>query len=506
MALERTLSRRHFLRDFGLAVGLGVAKIGGLGGLTGCGDPRVEPNDADWDALARLLPGRVLRQGAAGYEEIATPWNLRWSDRPRPDGIVRATSAEDVRTALRWARDNGVPLVARSGGHSYAGYSTTSGLIIDVSPMTDIRFDASSGRAYVQGGARNAHVYDALGKVNRIVTHGRCLSVGVAGLVLGGGVGFNMRRIGLTCDQLVETDVVTADGELLTCNANENADLFWAARGAGGGNFAIHTSFTFQTHDAPRLTTFNLVWRSRQEEVLRALLDVLHAAPRELGVKVSVTAKPLLGGAPEIAVNLLGQYAGTRQAFEELLAPVYRIARPDLRPDVEFIDEGEYWPSQSKLSETGGREFAYERSRYVMEPLSDAAIGEIFAQLRVWPVTGVGAMWKGFLTGGAIRDVAPDATAFVHRRDWLLSGTEVNWLATDPADQVRRSMAWMDGFHAAMRPYTSDECYQNFIDDSETNWLEAYYGKKNLERLVEIKRKYDPRNVFHYAQSVPLSL
>lgn len=210
----------------GLALGVGVAKIGGLGSLGGCAEPLGEGTGADWNALSRLLPGRVLRPGGVDFDDIATPWNLRWSDRPRPEGIVRAASAEDVRTAILWARDNGVPLVARSGGHSYAGYSTTDGLIIDVSTMTGIRYDAGSERAFVDAGARNMHVYAALGEVDRTVTHGRCLGVGVAGLVLGGGVGFNMRRIGLTCDQLVETDIVTADGEILKCNATENADLF----------------------------------------------------------------------------------------------------------------------------------------------------------------------------------------------------------------------------------------------------------------------------------------
>lgn len=501
MSAPRIVSRRVFLRDAGVALGVGVA---GIGGLTGCGEASAEATSADWNTLARLLPGRVLQPGAAGFDEIATPWNLRWSSRPRPEGIVRAASVEDVRTALLWARDNRVPLVARSGGHSYAAYSTTPGLIIDVSTMSTVRYDPGSERAFVDAGARNSDVYTALGGVGRIVTHGRCLGVGVAGLVLGGGIGFNMRRIGLTCDQLVETDIVTADGELLKCNAAENTDLFWAARGAGGGNFGIHTSFTFETHPAPRLTVFDLVWLTRQEDVLRALLDVLHAAPNELGVKVSVTAKPVADRAPEIAVKLLGQYAGTRAAFEALLAPVYAIARPEL-PGADLIEETDYWSGQSRLSERGDREFAYERSRYVMKPLSDTAIGVIFAHLRAWPATGVGAMWKGFLTGGAIRNVAPDATAFVHRRDWLLSGTEVNWVASDAPAQVQRSMAWMDGFHAAMRPYTSDECYQNFIDDGETDWPRAYYGE-NLERLVRIKRAFDPRNVFQYAQSVPLSI
>jgi FAD/FMN-containing dehydrogenase len=149
-----------------------------------------------------------------------------------PAGIARCASPEDVRTCLHWARSNDVPLAIRSGGHSYAGFSTTSGLMIDVSLMNEVGGLDASGRVRLSGGARNANVYAALRPLGRAITHGRCKGVGVAGLVLGGGIGFSQRLRGLACDQLMETEIVIASGELLRCNAVENADLFWACRGA----------------------------------------------------------------------------------------------------------------------------------------------------------------------------------------------------------------------------------------------------------------------------------
>jgi FAD/FMN-containing dehydrogenase len=157
-----------------------------------------------------------------------------------------------------WAKANGMPLAIRSGGHSYAGYSTTSGLLIDVSSMNEVGAPDVEGRVRMGGGARNANVYAGLRPANRSITHGRCEGVGVAGLVLGGGIGFSQRRRGLTCDQLVETEIVTAAGERLVCNEKENADLVWACRDGGGGNFGVNVSLTFQTFPVDVMTVFKL--------------------------------------------------------------------------------------------------------------------------------------------------------------------------------------------------------------------------------------------------------
>lgn len=503
--LQSTMvSRRGFLRA-GAGAGSALALDALFGQGLGCSADSDVANALNNGSLERLLPGKVLRAGATDYDKFTTPWNLRWvGKRPKAQAIVRAQTPEDVKLAVRWAREHSVPLVPRSGGHSYGGYSTSEGIVLDVSQMRSVSFEQSSGQATLGGGVRNADVYAALPAFGATLTHGRCKQVGVAGLVLGGGVGFNMRRLGLTSDQLVSTELVTADGELVRCSATENPDLFWAVRGAGGGNFGVHTSFRMQTYEAKPLVIFNYLWSEKLEPVLRALCDVLFDAPRELGAKLSVSAKPSASGAPVLGISLLGQFAGKRADLAALLAPVFAIASPSTS-GAAFEREAEYWPGQEALSDEGLPEFANERSHYCIKPLSDEALALVFEKLRAWPQTSLGVAWKGFVTGGAIRDVPASATAFVHRSDWMLSTIELNWTHDDSAQAVARSNAWVDEFHDAMAPHTSQESYQNFIDDAQKDWKYAYHGA-NLERLVRVKRAVDPTNFFRFAQSIPLAL
>ena len=463
--------------------------------------PACSSSNAATDDLDALLPGRVLRPGAAEYDRYTKPWNLRWvPDRPVAAAVVRAASADDVATALGWAQRTGTPLVARSGGHSYAGYSTTPGLIIDVSSMTRVTFDAATGRATVGGGARNRDAYNELTKVKHSITHGRCYEVGVAGLVLGGGIGFNMRRFGLTCDQLLETDVVLASGERLRCNEKENADLFWAARGAGGGNFGIHTSFTFQTYPVDDIVAFDITFEEKLDDLLVAILREARSAPRELGLKVTARVKST-EGQNRVVVNLLGQWAGAAAGFDAWLAPLLALATPAM----SMVRTLPYWDGQALLSEEGEPEFGYERSRYAHGELGADFVAFVLERLRAWPGTSAAASWKLFLTGGAVSDIAPTATAFVHRKDWALTTIDLNWNEGDDPARVLTAFDWVDAFYNALTTYTSGETYQNFIDADETNWRQAYYGE-NLPRLVEVKRRYDPTNVFAYAQSIPTQL
>jgi len=215
------LNRREFLK-----ASAGVAVLG-AGGAALLAAARRLP----WDALARRLSGRVVLPGERGFAEFALPNNLRYSA-VRPAGIAMCKNAHDVSASILWARENGVPLVARSGGHSYAGYSTTDGLMIDLRAMNGVSLDESTGVATIGGGALNGDVYQYFGSRNLAITHGRCPSVGVAGLALGGGIGFNMREHGLTCDHMMATEIVLADGTIRRVSGDD--DLFWACRGAGG--------------------------------------------------------------------------------------------------------------------------------------------------------------------------------------------------------------------------------------------------------------------------------
>jgi FAD/FMN-containing dehydrogenase len=489
--LSVALTRRQLLKGAaGAALGAGQ-----LRGRAHAETPVVTTSPPpDWRGLSQLLSGEFLQTDAPEFDRIAAPWNLRFASTV-PAGIARCASPEDVAVCLLWAQRNEVPIAIRSGGHSYAGFSTTDGLMIDVSPMHAVSGLDEEGLLRLDGGARNADVFAALRAGNHAITHGRCRGVGVAGLTLGGGIGFSQRLRGLTCDQLVQTEIVIASGERLVCNATENADLFWACRGGGGGNFGVNVSLTFQTFPVGDYTVFKLTWSKGVEDLLPAALELLPSLPDRLGCKLQLEA-----GA-ETALNLLGQLAGTQAELAALLAPLYRIAKPS----EEAISVLPYWLSQEILVEEGTPEYSHERSSYIYRPLPAEGIATILDFLRRWPGTHDGAEWKMFLAGGAVASVAPDATAFVHRNALMLSAIDLAWTPEDGAAVVADNEAWLDAFHAAMRPFTSDESFQNFIDGAESDYLRAYYGT-NLERLVAVKRRYDPDNLFRFPQSIPLSL
>lgn len=487
-----SLSRRQFLRSgTAAAFALGLPSLGWLTGCASLPDSRALP----WLELAQSLQGPLLMPGAPDFEAKARPWALQYAS-TLPQGIAQCLGEADVQACLQWAQAYRVPLVARSGGHSYAGYSTTTGLMVDVSAMNRVEIDGVTGIARLGGGARNKHVYAACRPYARAVTHGRCKDVGVAGLVLGGGIGFNMRAHGLTCDGLTETRVVLADGRALTCNADENAELFWAIRGAGGGNYGIHTGFTFQTFPVGMYTVFAMTWTERLAAVFAALQDMALAAPNGLGMKLSVVAK---AGAAGLTLSILGQWAGPQDVLKALLAPVVAMRAPD----TAIVDERGYWDAQEFLSEDGTPEYSHERSRFARGALSTTAIEAILANLREWPGTTVAGTWKFFLMGGKIDAYAPTDMAFVHRGCSMITSAELEWSPADSPAVLAKNQQWLSRFHDRMEQYTSEYCYQNFIDPSQRDYLHAYYGE-NLPRLQAAKRRYDPRDVFRYPQSIPV--
>lgn len=495
----RTLSRRRFLSASSrLALG---ASLAASGLLPAEGQGRTVDERA-WRELARRLSGPVLRPWSPGFATVARLNNLRYA-RILPAGIARCESSQDVAQAILWSREHRVPLVTRSGGHSYAGFSTTHGLMIDVSPIRAATFSPFSGIAKIGGGARNGDVYALLTPHNVTITHGRCPSVGVAGFLLGGGIGFNMRLHGLGCDQVVAAEIVTADGEILSLSATQNPELFWACRGGGGGNFGINTSFSVETFHAEPLTVFRLGWGQKPEEVLAALMPALDASPRRLGSRISLSAvsrkqqEPVYG--QDVGINLLGQYQGLAEDLLDILAPVYRVALPGS----EAIFEMSYWDAQTYLTEAGSAAFYHERSGFLTESsLGSLALETAFHWLRRWPGAGAGSDLRFFQTGGQVNNVAPDATAFVHRRShWLLVVGRA-WTANDSPETVARTQEWQDDFYEAMRPFTDGRAYQNFADPALADWRKAYYGD-NLARLACAKGRVDPHRVFRFPQAIP---
>jgi FAD/FMN-containing dehydrogenase len=407
---------------------------------------------------------------------------------------------KDVVTTVKWARENNISITTRSGGHSYAGYSSTNELLLDLSGMTSITLNSSTGLATVDGGARNRHLFAALIETSLAITHATCKNVGMGGLVLGGGIGFNMRAHGLTCDQLVETRMVTAEGDIVICSEKENPDLFWAVRGAGGGNFGINTSFTFKPFAVTNLTRFELQWNNNPQLVFARLQEVLLSAPNSLGAKVSIEMVRLRTRPGESilrpVVTLVGQFKGEIAEFEALIAPVNAISTPIGKP----INES-YWKAQESLTEEGAPKFVYERSRFAFEPLSAAAQATIFAKLAEWPGTSGSAKFNYFLLGGAINEIAPDATAFFARDAKMITTIEFTW--KDGDQNIFGNKQWLDEFLLIMEALTSKFSYVNFIDRNEAGFLNTYYGPA-LPKLKAIKKAVDPNNYFRFPQGIPV--
>ncbi len=496
-----TLNRRHFM---GAVTRVLIASAAGAELLAsvscGANNSAVPLPDNRWADLARRLTGRLVRPGAPDYAALALPNNLRYSS-VLPAGIALCENAQDVSRSILWAREFNVPLVARSGGHSYAGYSTTTGLMIDVRNMNAVRFDPSTGVITLAGGARNANVYSGLRPHNVAITHGRCYDVGIAGLVLGGGVGFNMRANGVTSDQLIGTEIVAADGQIHSLSEKQNRDLFWACRGAGGGNFGIHTSFSFLTFPVNRITVYNLTWAQHPDDVFTALLRALDAAPDTLGCKVVIAAPTAAQQAlgKDITIHLLGQLRGTPGELADILQPIYRIARP-----TGEISELPYWVGQDFLSEEGAPEFFHEPSRFFNESISDGAISTILDGIRRWPGTTKAASFKLFQTGGAMNAVPAAATAFVHRESAWLSSVGLVWEESDSSAEVQRNLEWQRAFYEAYIPFAGGGAYQNFIDPSLRDWKREYY-LSNLSRLEAVKSRVDPTRVFRFPEAIPPS-
>ena len=463
--------------------------------------PHRGPTERAWRDLSQRVLGPVVRSWDASFARAILPNNLRYAS-IIPDGVVRCLREEDVAQAILWAREYEVPLAVRAGGHSYAGFSTTTGLMIDTTLMNGISFDEKSGLVRIQGGVLNVDLYTALRENNVTITHGRCPAVGAAGFLLGGGIGFNMREDGLACDQVTASDIVTADGKLRSMSATREEDLFWACRGGGGGNFGVSTSFTMQTFQvATQITVFQIAWTAKPEAVASALMTALGAAPAKLGSRVSLSAvtPEQQAQGQDVVVNLLGQYKGTRAELRQILDSVYKVAPPSS----EVVYEMTYWQGQDFLDEYQPPCYYQERSAFVNQKIDSSMLAAGFKHLREWPGTHSYCDLRFFQTGDKMNKVGARDTAFVHRSSEWLMVVGLYWNEQDNRDsaKIARNHEWQNEFYSTMLPFCGGGAYQNFADPSLKDWQQSYYGE-NFERLARIKQRVDPKNVFTFAQAV----
>jgi hypothetical protein len=451
------------------------------------------PTNFSIPELRAALNGQVITPGEAGYDEArrAFPGDI---DR-HPAAIVRVKDASDVSRVVSLARETGLELAVKSGGHSGAGHSTTDGgILLDLSEMKNLEIDVEGRTAWAETGLTAGEYTAAVGAHGLATGFGDTGSVGIGGITLGGGVGFLARKHGLTIDDLLAAEVVTADGELLRVDAERHPDLFWAIRG-GGGNFGVATRFKFRLHEVDTIVGGMLLLPATPE-VIASFVAEAEAAPEELSAIANVMAAPPMPFLPpewhgELVVMALMAYAGDVDEGERAIAPLRALAEPiaDMvkpmsYPEMYPPEEGDYHPTaaaRTLFMDTVDRDVAETIVEYLRA--SDAMMR--VAQLRV--------------LGGAMARVPDEATAFAHRSSRIM--VNVAAFYEGPEDRPRRE-AWVADFAAALEQGDAG-AYVNFLGDEGEERVRADYPGATWERLVEIKGRYDPTNLFRLNQNIP---
>lgn len=462
-----------------------------MGQLT-LGDERIDQFRSD-------VNGDVIRSGDGAYDDARAVWN-GMIDR-YPTLIVRCRGTADVIQSVDFARENGLRVAIRGGGHNVAGTAVCDdGLVIDLSEMTGVRVDPDERKAWVQAGATWADV-DHETQAFGLATPGGVVSdTGVAGLTLGGGIGHLRCKYGLTCDNLASVELVTANGEFLTASRDEHSELFWALRG-GGGNFGVVTDFEFDLHPVgPDVATcFVFYPGDRAADCLQAYREYVSAAPDEVSTLTSLGTMPdenLFSEdvVDDLKIGFLGCYSGPASEGEGALAPLRELAEPiaDVSGTVPYAE------FQRTLDEDYPSGMRYYWKSLYLDGLSEPAIDRI----RYWADTAPSPLatvdiWQ---LGGAIADVGVDESSFAGRHAPFLLGVEANW--QDP-ERDDANVEWVRDCLADMRQFSDGSVYLNFPGFLEDNdeLVQTTFGAA-YERLVAVKDEYDPENRFDVNQNI----
>jgi hypothetical protein len=449
------------------------------------------------DALREGFHGELVRPEDEGYDAARAIWN--GSIDRRPAVVARATGVADVVAAVNFARDNDLALSVRGGGHSLPGHSTCDGgLVLDLSPMQGVRVDPQRMTARAQGGVQWGLLDREAAGYGLAVTGGQITHTGIAGLTLGGGIGWLVRKFGLTCDNLISADVVTAQGEVVTASQEENEDLFWGLRG-GGGNFGVVTSFEYQLHPLGLILGGAVLHPvERAPEVLRLLRDVGRDGPDELTAYAIFLTGPPAPFVPEAfhgkpLIALAACYAGDLDQGEQVIKP-FREFGP---PIVDLFQPMPYTVIQGMFDESGPHGRSYYIKGQTVRELSDELIDVLVEQGAAMPAP-FSELHVGQL-GGAVKRVGEDETAYSHRDAEYTLIFISGW--DDPARKDEH-VGWVRGVTEATTPHAVG-AYVNFLDDEGLDRIKFAYGsKEKYERLVELKNKWDPTNLFCLNQNI----
>ncbi|RNB91281.1 FAD-binding oxidoreductase [Brevibacillus fluminis] len=438
------------------------------------------------------LTGRIVTPNDPEYEQARINNNLSVARFPKI--IVFCQNTQDVVNALTWVRKKRMPFRVRSGRHSYENFSLVNGgLIIDVSEMNSIKVDRNAMTAKIEAGAALGKVYRQLWKHGATIPAGTEGSVGLVGLTLGGGIGMLTRIFGLTCDNLLEVEMVVASGptetKQVTASKSSNSDLFWACCGGGGGNFGIVTSLTFKLHPIQNVSIFSITWGWDDfEEAYTAWQTWAPSTDTRLTSEIELFAKDV------DRITAQGEFVGSVATLKKLLKPLTSTGSPKSIS----IKEVTYIEAVRFFDEPSGNEPANRKrsGSFITAPLPLEAILTMKQWLAHAPNEHA-SLWHQSL-GGAAAQIRPEETAYFYRDAIIAQEYLTKW--NNPGEE-RQNVRWIRNVRQALSPYTTGD-YVNWPDRFIRNWPKAYYGE-NFPRLREVKTAYDPTNLFRFPQSIP---
>ncbi len=460
--------------------------------------------------LERAIDGEVLVADTVAFDRLPKQSNARFDD-VTPVGVARCTSAGDVAETIAFIRRHDLRTAVRSGGHCFAGRSTTPGVLIDVSPMRSVA--VADGLARIGSGATLGEVYSGMIGHGLTIAGGTCPSVGIAGLTLGGGLGILGRMCGVTSDRLVSARIVLADGRTIDCDEGHDDELFWALRGAGTGHFGVVTDLVFRPVPAPRASTFHLTWPfASAAAVAQAWMAWSPGAPDALAASMAISASADPDGAPTVEVygTMIGAGSDAREQLEELAAGV------GTDPSTEFLEEMpsyeqtlRYWAGRAgerldePRAEPATRAIQVIKSEFFARPIPPEAISTLLQRITADRVAGQTRELDFSPWGGAYNRVRADATAFVHRKPlfWIKHAASIT--ANADGGKQAAAQSWASSSWASVHPFGTGGVFPNFPDPDLDDWGHAYYGS-NYDRLLAVKVRYDPGDVFRFRQSLPI--
>ncbi|MEV7086868.1 FAD-binding oxidoreductase [Streptomyces sp. NPDC093085] len=434
--------------------------------------------------------GTVTTPSDPDYERARRIWNNRFDCRPQ--AIMYPANTDEVAAAVDHVRDNGVPFRIRSGGHNSEGFCTLDdGIVIDLSKLGSIAVNEDRSRATISPGVHLGEVYANLWSVGGTIPAGVCPDIRIGGHVLGGGIGMLVRSRGLLIDNLVGLTLVDAHGETLRVDEDHHADLLWACRGGGGGNYGIATSYTFEMKPISDVTIFRLEWGWQGGiGVLDAWQHWILDADSRINSRFNFF--------PQAAdsVMTIGLFEGPADELRALLAPL-----TNAHPPRDFsVRTMPYMECVGTFSE----QVPSIRAKFVPALAAGPLSTEALKTLERWHRDAPAGVKTGFygLGGTVLGSVAPESSAFAHRDASICVEYLGHWHG---AESDEEHLSWLSGIRAELDPFMTGGAYVNSPDRDLENWLHAYYGE-NLPRLMEVKRAYDPENVFSFEQSIPVSL